>query len=120
MVTVQGIGGFFFRAKDPAALADWYETHFGILRVPADYDSPVWRQNAGPTVFAPFPEDSEYFGAPENQWMLNLRVDDLDAAIGALTAAGIPVDPDPNPYPNGRFAHVTDPEGNRIELWEPL
>lgn len=119
MPTVTGIGGFFFRAKDPEALAAWYKTHFGILPVPSDYESPVWQQQAGPTVFAPFPEDTDYFGPAENQWMLNLRVTDLDAAITALEEGGIQVTRWSEELPNGRFAHLFDSEGNRIELWEP-
>lgn len=119
MPTVNGIGGVFFRARDPRALAEWYETHFGISKVPQDYDSPVWQQAAGPTVFAPFPMDTDYFGRPDQAFMLNFRISDMQAAIAALRDAGIAVDLDATAYPNGRFAHLTDPEGNRIELWEP-
>lgn len=122
MVTVTGIGGVFFRARDPQALAAWYETHFGILQVPTSAEGQVWTQQAGPTVFAPFPADTDYFGPPENQWMLNFRVADLDAAITGLAEAGIEVTPWPAPPEMdavGRFAHLFDPEGNRIELWEP-
>lgn len=118
MATITGIGGFFFRANDPAALAAWYKTHFGIHPVPQSMDDPVWRQNAGPTVFAPFPKDTDYFGPAENKWMLNFRVEDLDQAVADLNEAGIDVTPWPDDGPNGRFAHLFDPEGNRIELWE--
>ena len=112
-----GIGGFFFRARDPDALAAWYGAHFGIY--PAPGDAAPWRQDAGPTVFAPFRADSEYFGDPARNWMLNLRVDDLDGMIAALRGAGIEVTVDAEDYPNGRFARLTDPEGNPLELWEP-
>ena len=114
-----GIGGLFFRAKDPEALARWYETHLGVRPVPKSYEESPWRQEAGATVFAPFPSDTDYFGRPEQQWMVNFRVRDLDAMATQLRAAGITVDIDPTAYPNGRFAHLDDPEGNRIELWEP-
>lgn len=120
MEKVTGIGGLFFRSREPVALSRWYETHFGITQAPADYDHPSWRQESGPTVFAPFPQNTEYFGNPNNSWMVNFRVRNLDAMIAQLRAAGIEVTPDPkSPYPNGKFAWVTDPEGNRIELWEP-
>ncbi|MBV7410310.1 VOC family protein [Maritimibacter sp. DP1N21-5] len=119
MATVTGIGGFFFRSKDPGALALWYEDHFGILQVPSDYGGAVWRQEAGVTVFAPFPEDTGMFGAPDRQFMLNFRVPDLPEAVEDLRAAGISVEVDPETYPNGVFASLTDPEGNPIQLWEP-
>ncbi len=119
MEKVTGIGGLFFRARDPAALAAWYEEHLGVSRVPTDYDTPPWMQDAGPTVFAPFSENTDYFGRPEQAWMVNFRVDDLDAMAAQLEAAGIKVERDLEEYPNGRFARVYDPEGNPIELWEP-
>jgi predicted enzyme related to lactoylglutathione lyase len=120
METVTGIGGLFFRAKDPDALAAWYEAHLGVSRVPKSYDESPWRQDAGPTVFAPFPADTDYFGRADQQFMVNFRVRDLDAMAAQLRAAGIAVDIDATVYPNGRFAHLNDPEGNRIELWEPV
>lgn len=122
MATITGLGGVFFRAQDPAALAAWYKTHFGINPVPQSAEQQVWMQQAGPTVFAPFPKDTDYFGAPENQFMLNFRVTDLEAAIADLRAAGIDVTAlpqSPELDPIGRFAHLHDPEGNRLELWEP-
>lgn len=114
-----GIGGVFFRAKDPDALAAWYETHLSVSPAPKSYEGSPWRQEAGPTVFAPFPADTDYFGRPEQQFMVNFRVRDLDAMAAQLRAAGITVDVDASAYPNGRFAHFDDPEGNRVELWQP-
>ncbi|WP_421856418.1 VOC family protein [Oricola sp.] len=119
MHKVAGIGGMFFRASDPAALSKWYADHLGVDPVPTDYDSQPWQQAAGPTVFAPFPTDTEYFGEHANHWMINFRVEDLDAMIAQLEAAGIAVARDPETYPNGRFARLHDPEGNPVELWEP-
>ncbi len=116
---VRGIGGFFFRARDPAALSAWCAEHLGILPTPTSYDGPVWTQEPGPTVFAPFAADTDYFGRPEQAWMINFRVDDLDALAKQLAAAGIAVEIDPEPYPNGRFARLADPEGNPIQLWQP-
>jgi predicted enzyme related to lactoylglutathione lyase len=119
MHRVTGIGGIFFRASDPDALSAWYERHFGIARVPSDYGQSPWQQQAGPTVFAPFQADTDYFGRPEQAWMINLRVPDLDAMVEQLRGAGVEVEIDPQSYPNGRFARTHDPEGNPIELWEP-
>jgi predicted enzyme related to lactoylglutathione lyase len=119
MQRVTGIGGLFFRAKNPAATAQWYKEHLGVDLVPTDYHQPPWSQEAGPTVFAPFPEDSEYFGDVQKQWMINFRVANLNAMVEQLRTAAIDVSVDPETYPNGRFARLRDPEGNPIELWEP-
>ena len=119
MEAVLGIGGLFFRARDPEGLARWYRQHLGIAMVPANYEDAVWQQQAGPTALAPFEESTSYFGAPERQWMVNFRVRSLDAMVAQLRAAGIAVHIDPQLYPNGRFARLEDPEGNPVELWEP-
>jgi glyoxylase I family protein len=119
MEKVTGIGGFFFRAKDPKALALWYQQHLGILTIPASGGETAWQQEAGPTAFAPFPETSNYFGDAQKSWMLNFRVRDLDKMAAQLQAAGIAVKIDLQPYPYGRFARLHDPEGNPIELWQP-
>jgi predicted enzyme related to lactoylglutathione lyase len=119
MERVTGIGGFFFRAKDPKALAEWYEAHLGVTQVPTSYDAEAWQQQAGTTVFAPFKQDTTYFGRPEQMWMINFRVRSLDKMAAQLRGKGIAVEIDPETYPNGRFASVKDPEGNPIQLWEP-
>lgn len=119
MERVDGIGGFFFRAKDPKALAKWYADHLGVSEIPTDYGHQPWTQAAGPTAFAPFPADTKYFGRPEQAFMLNFRVRNLDAMTAQLRAAAIPVEVDPQTYPNGRFALLHDPEGNPIQLWQP-
>ncbi|WP_260702867.1 VOC family protein [Edaphobacter flagellatus] len=118
--TVTGIGGFFFRARDPKALEQWYQDHLGVSVIPKSDTDPVWKQQAGPTAFAPFPENSKYFGDATKQWMLNFRVSNLDKMTAQLEAAGIAVKVDPTTYPNGRFARIHDPEGNPIELWQPM
>ena len=119
MEKVAGIGGLFFRARDPEALGQWYLQHLGIALTPTTEDAAVWQQEAGPTVFTPFPEKTGYFGDPAKMWMVNFRVHHLDRMVAQLRAAGIEVKVDPQAYPNGRFAHLRDPEGNPIELWQP-
>ncbi|HVU16446.1 MAG TPA: VOC family protein [Candidatus Didemnitutus sp.] len=116
---VAGIGGFFFRATNPKELSDWYERALGVTPIPQDYNSPPWTQEAGATAFAPFPQDTKYFGRPTQNWMLNFRVHNLDTMVAQLQAMGVKVKVDPQAYPNGRFARLHDPEGNPIELWEP-
>src|SRR5580658_4761796 len=95
MEKVTGIGGFFFRAKDPKALGLWYEQHLGILTIPKSYEEHGWQQEAGSTAFAAFPETSKYFGDATKVWMLNFRVRDLDKMAAQLEAAGIAVKIDP-------------------------
>ncbi len=116
MERVQGIGGVFFRSRQSEALRRWYLDHLGV----GAGDGPVWRQDAGPTVFAPFDDDTDYFGRPSQQWMINFRVADLDAMIRQLEASGIAVETRAEwDGEAGRFARILDPDGNPIELWEP-
>jgi glyoxylase I family protein len=119
MEKVAGIGGLFFRAHDPKVLGNWYLQHLGIALTPTSEGATVWQQEAGPTVFSPFPEKSGYFGDPNKVWMVNFRVHDLDKMVAQLRTAGIEVKVDPQSYPQGRFARLHDPEGNPIELWQP-
>jgi len=114
---VTGIGGLFFRCSDPDATAQWYHEHFGINPVPTEAGQEPWRQDAGPTVFAPFPNDADYFPS-EKSWMINFRVDDLDEIVARLRGDGISVEVSPED-PTGKFARLYDPEGNPIELWQP-
>ena len=122
---VMGIGGLFFRAKDPEALGAWYreQLNVGAGCTAEGAGEPgvwVWTTNGGPVVFAPFAADTDYF-APDKAFMLNLRVSDLSGLIERLSAAGVDVTTkaewdDPS---TGCFARIHDPEGNPIELWEP-
>ena len=121
MERVEGIGGFFFKAADPDLLSRWYAEHLGVEAPPESYDEGVWTQAKGPTVFAPFGAehaDSPHLGV--GGWGINFRVSNLDLMVAQLRAAGIEVEVDPELYPNGRFAQLTDPEGNAVQLWEPL
>jgi len=119
MERVEGIGGFFFRAKDPKKLAEWYEANLGIAGIPANKDARPWRTSAGTTAFAPFKEDTSYFGDRRLQWMINFRVRDLKKMVAQLRDRDIAVEVDPTVYPNGLFARLSDPEGNPIQLWQP-
>jgi predicted enzyme related to lactoylglutathione lyase len=121
---VLGIGGLFFRARDPDALNAWYREHLGIgagcdstgENAPDEW---AWKTVGGPVVFAPFKQDSDYF-APDKAFMINMRVSDIDGLIASLRGAGIDVITKPEwDHPDtGRFARVHDPEGNAIELWQ--
>lgn len=119
MEKVLGIGGVFFRSNDPQTLKDWYEAHLGVTRTPTDYDQRPWQQQAGPTVFEPFPANTSYFGSQSQTWMINFRVRNLNALVAQLRVSGVEVTVDSESYPNGRFARLHDPEGNPVELWEP-
>ena len=113
---VTGVGGIFMRARDTKALSAWYAEHLGI----GGGEWGMWEQGAGPTIFSPFKMDSDYFDA-DRQFMLNFRVDGLEALLDKLGAAGVEIEmraewDDPSV---GRFARIHDLEGNPIELWEP-
>ena len=122
---VQGMGGLFFRARDPEGLAAWYKEHLGVgggCVAEGVEDQPndwVWFQTGGPMVFQPFKADTDYFAA-DKAFMLNLRVTDLDGLLSQQRAAGIEVitKPEWDDPMIGRFARIHDPEGNAIELWE--
>lgn len=116
MEHVSGIGGYFFRAKNPETLLAWYRDVLGL-----DFgEHGLWEQSAGPTVFAPFPVDTDYFGPGDQQSMLNFRVPSLDAMLTQLREAGADVvEETQNMDGVGRFGWVRDPEGNCVELWEP-
>ncbi|GGF94325.1 glyoxalase [Rhodococcoides trifolii] len=115
---VLGMGGFFFRAKDPGALSAWYHQHLGIG--PTSPDEYAWSTRGGPLVFAPFEATTDYWPA-DKQVMINLRVSDLDGLLQTLRDNKIEIitDPEWDTPESGRFARIHDPEGNPIELWEP-
>jgi predicted enzyme related to lactoylglutathione lyase len=120
MAKAVGVGGVFLKARDPQALSAWYATHLGIPSQDGGslaFDGP---DAAGMTVFAHFPQDTRYFGEGTQHAMVNFRVDDLDALLAQLAGAGVRLDPKREDYSYGRFAWIWDPEGNRVELWQPL
>jgi predicted enzyme related to lactoylglutathione lyase len=123
MQRVTGIGGIFFKAKDPEKLYQWYEKHLGICREShGDGVSFRWaddRAEPGMTVWAIFPSDTKYFNPSASPFMINFRVADLDAVLSTLKSEGVEIDSKREDYDYGRFAWIMDPEGNRIELWEP-
>jgi predicted enzyme related to lactoylglutathione lyase len=122
---VVGMGGYFFRSKDPAALKAWYRDHLGVGGGMGTDDNGesnewVWFTKGGPMVFEPFKADSDYFPA-EKQAMINLRVSDMEGLLSSLRAGSIDVitKDEWDAGGIGRFARIHDPEGNAIELWEP-
>ena len=124
MKRVTGVGGIFFKAQDPKALSEWYPKHLG-LNVEAwggvafrwaDEDNP---SGAGTTIWSPFAADTSYFAPSTAPFMVNFRVDDLHALLAALRSEGCQVDAKVDESEHGKFGWVMDPEGNRIELWQP-
>lgn len=114
MAAVTGFGGAFLRARDPEGLARWYEEHLGLQRTGASFVLPA---APGPVALAFFARDDPYL-PPEQPAMIDLQVDDLDGVLDALAAAGVAVDPRRDASEYGRFGWFTDPEGNRVELWQ--
>jgi predicted enzyme related to lactoylglutathione lyase len=120
MAKITGLGGIFFKSRDPAALSAWYAKHLGL-------DTEEWggarfdedEQRPGYTLWSPFAADTDYFGPGPQSCMINFRVDDLDALLAQLRADGVAVDERVDSSEFGRFGWITDPEGTRVELWQP-
>ena len=125
MRRVTGIGGVFIRAKNPEVLAGWYSRHLGLQLEPWGGSVLRWSDperpepDGGVTVWSMFPQETDYFGRPEQQVMINYRVEDLEALLVALREEGCLVDEKVDVSELGKFGWVTDPEGNRVELWQP-
>jgi predicted enzyme related to lactoylglutathione lyase len=117
MAQATGIGGVFFRARDPKALYAWYQKHLGLPLEHGSFSIPAEHQRAV-IAFSFFSETSAYFPVTQPA-MINLQVDDLDKLLDQLAAAGVTIDPKRDSADYGKFAWITDPEGNRVELWEP-
>jgi predicted enzyme related to lactoylglutathione lyase len=118
MASITGFGGAFIRANDPKALYQWYERHLGLVKSEGAFAYPAPKQHPQ-VVFALFKQDDAYF-PPAQKVMINLQVDDLDGVLDRLIEEGVTVDPKRESYDFGKFGWVTDPEGNRIELWQPV
>ena len=123
MKRVTGIGGIFFKSDDPKRLYGWYEQHLGIKHDPGGAMF-HWRDDEdstkkGLTVWSIFPATTKYFGTSRSSFMLNYRVENLDELLKVLREEGVEIDPKREDSDYGRFAWIMDPDGNRIELWEP-
>jgi catechol 2,3-dioxygenase-like lactoylglutathione lyase family enzyme len=124
MKRVTGIGGIFFKCKDPAAVNAWYKTHLG-LDTNEHGASFAWRQSddaarQGSTQWCPFPETTDYFAPSAREFMINYRVDNLEALVAQLKSEGVTICDEIESYDYGKFVHILDGEGNKIELWEPI
>ena len=125
MGRVTGLGGIFLKSNDPEKLHQWYEKHLGLPRdrgrqaVVFKWRDSEDREKSGSTLLAFFPKDTKYFHPSHSSFMVNLRVSDLDGLLRVLREEGVEIDEHREEYEYGRFAWILDPEGNRIELWEP-
>ncbi len=124
MKRVTGIGGIFFKSKDPKALGEWYRTHLGINvedwgGAAFKWTSPENPSGIGGTIWSPFKEDTEYFSPSNAPFMINYRVDDLHQVLAQLRSEGCNVDAKVDESEYGKFGWVIDPEGNKLELWQP-
>ncbi|MCC6157670.1 MAG: VOC family protein [Deltaproteobacteria bacterium] len=127
MSHVTGFGGVFFKSKNPEAIRDWYVEHLGLPKSPDGFVVFRWREGGdgeepgsmASTVWSPFPADTTYFEPSPAPFMINFRVRDLDAALADLRAKGVWVDERIEDSELGRFGWILDPDGNRIELWQP-
>jgi predicted enzyme related to lactoylglutathione lyase len=121
---VTGIGGVFFKCSNPASVREWYSKHLGLDESP--YGTTFeWRhedapERKGQTVWSPFAADTKYFGPSDKQFMINYRVENLEWLLGELKKEGIEQVGEMQAYEYGKFAHIMDPEGNKIELWEAV
>ncbi len=125
MAKVTGIGGIFFKSReDNAALAKWYQTHLGVRLEP--FGGAIFRwpddqgEDRGLTVWHVAGKDSQWFSPSNSSFMINYRVDQLDELLADLRAAGVEVVGGPESHENGKFAWIMDPEGNKVELWQPM
>ena len=126
---VTGIGGIFMKSKDPAKLMSWYQDHLGVKSEAPDKEGTMstmfsWREEKDPktlgyTVWGIFPHHTKYFGPGTSQFMINFRVKNLESLLAQLRKEGVRVDEKVEKLEYGKFGWIIDPEGNRIELWEP-
>ncbi|HET6512611.1 MAG TPA: VOC family protein [Candidatus Kapabacteria bacterium] len=124
MAKVTGIGGVFFKSKgDHKALAEWYEKHLGIKREEWGGSVLRWEEDSaddkGLTVWSTAKSDTKWFSPSGSSFMINYRIDDMDGMIEQLKAGGVAIEQGPERHENGKFAWIMDPDGNKVELWEP-
>lgn len=123
MKKVTGLGGIFFKCQNPQEMKDWYAKNLGLNN--DDYGSTFeWRQADGEskkgfTVWSPFPQETAYFEPSKKDFMINYRVENIEALVDQLKKDGVTIIDEIQQYDYGKFVHVLDPEGNSIELWEP-
>lgn len=119
---VTGLGGFFFKTKDPKAIKDWYKTHLGLNT--DDYGCTFWwkdeKGNKCSTQWSPFKEDTNYFEPSKKEFMMNFRVENLVELLKVLKEEGVKIVDEMQEFDYGKFAWILDSEGNKIELWEPI
>ncbi len=123
MKKVTGIGGIFFKCKDPKKVTEWYHKHLGLNTNPYGatfewYEEPQSAKKAQ-TQWSPFAETTKYFDPSTKDFMINYRVDNLEALVEVLKSEGVTIVDKMETYDYGKFIHILDPEGNKIELWEP-
>ena len=123
MKKVTGIGGIFFKAKDPKAINEWYKTHLGFDTSPYgttfEWFEGTDSTKKGQTQWSPFPETTKYFEPSTKDFMINYRVENLEALVEQLTNEGVTIVDKIQDSEYGKFVHIMDPEGNKVELWEP-
>lgn len=121
MAKALGVGGIFFKSRDPQALMQWYHAHLGLPTESSDYATfyAATMPPGGCTVFSPFKDTTGYFAPSKRDFMFNLVVDDLDGALAQVVAGGAELVGDPQSFDYGRFGWFMDPEGNKVELWQP-
>lgn len=123
MKKVTGIGGIFLKCKDPKVINEWYKTHLGFDTTPYGTSFEWLEKDSGKegiTQWNPFPQDSDYFQPSKKDFMINYRVENLEALSQELKDQGVTIVDDLAIYSYGKFIHIMDPEGNKIQLWEPI
>ena len=125
MKRVTGIGGIFFKSKDPVALRDWYQKHLGIDVQPWGGAAFFWADDAGnpmkgTTIWNIGEANNDYYAPSQSSFMINYRIDNMSEMVADLKRNGVEIWKGPESHENGKFAWILDPDGNKVELWEPM
>ena len=124
MKKVTGIGGIFFKTKDPEKMKDWYNKNLGLVTNEYgsvfEFRSSHEPKKKGYAVWSPFSEDTDYFKPSEKEFMINYRVENIEKLVDELRSSGVTIVDEIETYEYGKFVHILDPENNKIELWEPV